>query len=65
MGVGVGKRLLYGVDGEQSSVGRRLGMADEEGVDELLDLEIGGRDVLDHGGEVGEVGPLVGNLRVV
>src|SRR2546429_9633895 len=40
-------------------------MTDEKGVDELLDLEIGGCNVLDNGGEVVDAGFRVGQLPEV
>jgi hypothetical protein len=65
VGIAVGKGLLYGVDGEERGVGRRLGMANKKCINEFLNLEIGRGDVLDYGGEVGKTGLLVGYLWVV
>ena len=63
--IAVGKGLLDCVDREQGGVGRSFGMADEKGVDELLDFEIGGGNVLDNGGEVVNTGFRIGQLPEV
>lgn len=52
MWVAVRQRFLDSIDGEEGGIRSFFGVLDEVRVDQLLDLDIGGGDILDDIGEV-------------
>lgn len=56
MGVAIREGFLDSIDGEEGGVGGFFSMLDKVCIDQFLDLDIGGGDILDDVGEVLEGG---------